>query len=377
MATHSIGTAGDFSTPQLWYDDIPATLIEQRIGQLKNQEFVFTGSATALVASARVTTASFNIILECASGASFKNNANVRTNALRYNASNGAGLKCEDASVITFSGTANHFTIRNIQILQAATALASFDIIKGLAGDTSTNRVIKDCIVEQTGSDTNDCMFLTGQNTVINCVAIHGGNNPDTCIKLADVAAGYVLTIVGCTVVRPSNLSSAGIGIFNKYAGNTLNGQNNAIFGFATHASQWTSVVYNGTSFSDVGSGLPDPSPDHNVYSLTYGSQFEQTSSASGTHDFRTKSGGLENTGLYDGTNSPQDISGFTRNNAPEIGAWELGTSPVVSVPPAILKYSGISIAGTGSNVAISATALHVMDAVIIATGAATVVGAN
>lgn len=41
------------------------------------------------------------------------------------------------------------------------------------------------------------------------------------------------------------------------------------------------------------------------------------------------------------------------------------------------LQYNGISIAGTGSNVAISGTFLAAMDAVITATAAATVVGAN
>ena len=41
------------------------------------------------------------------------------------------------------------------------------------------------------------------------------------------------------------------------------------------------------------------------------------------------------------------------------------------------LQYNGVSLAGTGANVAISATTLHAMDAIISATAAATVVGAN
>ena len=41
------------------------------------------------------------------------------------------------------------------------------------------------------------------------------------------------------------------------------------------------------------------------------------------------------------------------------------------------IKYNGIAIAGTGSNVAISGSFLPAMDAVITATAAATVVGAN
>jgi hypothetical protein len=331
----TVGTGGDFATIQAAYNAIPEPLDDQYIIQLKNQEFVFTGASVALACTARTTTAAFDIIIECEPGASFMDNASVRANALRYNPANGAAIRTEDAGAILFVGVANHLTIRGIQIKQQATAASSFDIIQGFAADTSTNRVLQDLIVEQSGSDHNDCMFLTGQNTVINCCVIHGGNNPDSAIKVSDAAAGYRCLAVGCTVVRPSNLADEGIGLFNKFADNVFVAIDCAVFGFLTDASQLTATDatfgttdYNATPFADGASGFPDPVPDHNVYSVPYDTTlFEQPSNAGGNQDYRLKSGSLLVAAGIASAFSPQDISGFTRGNPPDIGAWETSSA--------------------------------------------------
>lgn len=343
----TVGTGGTHATLQAAYDAIPGTLADQYIIRLKKQEFVFTGSSIPLVISPRVTTASFNIIIECDTGASFKDDANVRTNPLRYDASKGAAIRCEDASAIIFSaGSVNHLTIRGIQIKQQATALASFDIIVCQTGGTATNRVIQDCIIEQEGSDHNDILFLIGTTKVLNCVIIHGGNNPDSGIKLSDVGAGFAVEVIGCTVVRPSNLAagSTSIGLNNKFNENSYTAKNNVVMGFNTDAVSLSSGSdYNATSFSDAASGFNDPATDHNVYDVVYNTNlFEQPSNASGLHDYRLKQGAvLANVGLYDGTNSPADVTGLTRNNPPDIGAWELDPLTAQAVISAFSRFSG------------------------------------
>lgn len=340
MAIHTIGSGGDFSTIQAWFNDIPSTLTEQRIGRLLNQEFVFTGT-TALTTTDRVTTAANNIILECAPGASFMDNANKRTNALRYNASNGAGLRTDGTTVLDLFGNINHITFRGIQIKQAAGALDSFDIVKCATNNVGTNQVFQDMIVEQTGSDNNDCMFLTGKSKVLQCLIIHGGNNPDGFIKLSDAGSGYETLVVGCTLVRPSNLTAGGFGLYNKFVDNIYVAFDNIVCGAAAGQdgfqltpgpSGGNTTDYNATNQTDVASGLPDSTDAHTVYAVTYDTTlFVQPSNAGGTHDFRLVSGSAPvNAGLYDGTLNAADITGLTRQSPPEMGAWEL-SPPTVS----------------------------------------------
>lgn len=321
MATHTIGTGGDFSTVQAWEDDIPATLTEQRIGQVKNEELVVAG--TVVDFSAHTTTSSFNIILEAISGGSFKDNVNVRTNALRYNAANGAALRnsSSSGSVINFSGVSNHVIVRNLQLKHDGTGTYNYALSVAAHGSTM---LFKDLIIEATQNTGSFAVIYHTGETFINCLIIQRGS-----------AAGGInnsslnqATIIGCTIVRPSNITPAGIGISPDYDGDIV--KNTIVAGFTTdyliRGSGTTNTDYNATDKSDVASGFPDPASDHNVYSMPFTtSTFVQPSDAGGTHDFRILAAAVvENTGVYDGTNSPQDISGTTRNDPPEIGVWEL-----------------------------------------------------
>jgi len=322
MATHSIGSGGSFSTPQLWEDDIPATLTEPRVGQLKNQEFSVS-IGPVIEFSAHTTSSGNFILLECESGASFKDNANVRTNALRYNASNGAGLKVTSQFyVIRISGACNHLTIRGVQAINTGNAYNNAVFAQSSSG-SSTNLLVQDCIFEATIGGTFVVHLAAGTSGVkfVNCLVIQRSGSSHG----FDSGTGGTTEIIGCTIVAPSNNTSSGSGIDRVY-GTTI-AKNTAIFGFASDVTGGldSSSDYNATSLSDAGSGLPDPTPDHNVYNLTYTSQFEQSSDSGGAHDFRAKSGGgLENAGLLDSTNSPNDITGLARGTPPEIGVWEL-----------------------------------------------------
>ncbi len=91
----TIGTGGDYTTLQAWEDASPANLVTSDVvwqGQCFNQEF-FSSSAGLLNVSGSTTDATRYKELTTYAGASFVDNAGVQTNALRYNASNGAGIR--------------------------------------------------------------------------------------------------------------------------------------------------------------------------------------------------------------------------------------------------------------------------------------------
>lgn len=330
----TVGTGGDFATLQAAFNAVPEPLNDAYEIQLLNELFNFTGLAIPLQISARTTTPTNNLTIKCAPGASFMDNANKRTNALRWNSSNGAAIRCEDAPAIVFGGTVDYLTIDGIQFLQDAPALSSLDILKCAPADLSTNKVIKNCIVQQQGSDNNDCLFLTGKSTIINLLVIHGGNNPDSGIKLSDAAAGYETLVIDCTVVRPSNLAATGtsIGLHNKFADNKFVAIGCASFGFITDAFQLSASFggnttnFNATSFSDAASGFPDNTPDTNVYSVPYDTTtFQQPSNAGGNQDYRSLiTSLLRHAGVFN-ANATSDITGFARGNPPDIGAWDNG----------------------------------------------------
>src|SRR5262245_12438945 len=263
MATHSIGSGGSFSTPQLWEDDIPATLTEPRVGQLKNQEFS-ASIGPVIEFSAHTTSSSNFILLECESGASFKDNANVRTNALRYNASNGAGLKVTSQFyVIRISGACNHLTIRGVQAINTGNAYNNAVFAQSSSAACS-NLLVRDCLFEATIGGTFVMHQAAGTSGVkfVNCLVIQRSGSSHG----FDCGTGGTTEIIGCTIVAPSNATSSGSGIDRVYG--TCIVKNSAIFGFTTDASGGldSSSDYNATSLSDAGSGLPDPATDHNVY---------------------------------------------------------------------------------------------------------------
>jgi hypothetical protein len=337
MATHSIGTGGDFSTPQAWEDDIPATLTEQRIGQLKNQEF--TAAATwVLDVGAHTTTSSFNIILETESGASFKNNANVRTNALRYNASNGAGFRktAQYHAAIYFSGQVGHMIIRNFQV-KCEGDFNTF-CIYGNGATAATDILIKDMILEHSASSTGTSLIANFSATAIryvNLVCIKDGTGGNG----LDLYGGTAHYVIGCTVVRPSNRSAAGTGIVERYVTTTVEVRNTAVFGFSTASSiSGPSTGSSGYNAASNASGLPG---SNNQHSVTYSSTtpFVNATSASSAHDFRLAddANSLINNGDLDSTYSAEDISGTTRTDPTEIGAWELAASSA-TYPSAIIN---------------------------------------
>lgn len=317
MATHTIGTGGDFSTPQLWEDDIPATLTEDRIGQCLNEEFV----DNPVIDISAHSPAGFQIVLETATGASFKDNVNVRTNALRYNASNGAGFRNTDgyAKVILVSGAIGAFTLRNLQVKQEGGSATLNDAI-AYTTDATGPQVFQDLIVEKTTNGEAVIHVQCGSTTckMVNVLVIHHGNtNGMTC-------TGGTFDFYNCNWIKPSNVTPSGSAWTSNYA-TARNFYNCDSFGFTTAVAAGAGTESgnnNATDLSAFGTGTS------NQTSVTYNSTtpFVNGTAASSAHDFRlaNDANALINNGSEDATNAPNDISGTARDAACEIGVWEL-----------------------------------------------------
>jgi hypothetical protein len=117
---------GDYSTLQAWEDACPANLVTaDQIwqGQCKNQEFAL--NATVLNIAGTTTDATRYIELTTEAGASFRDHASKATNALRYDATKGAGIRATNAygkpiwvQVLTPASVICKYRITQHQIIQ-------------------------------------------------------------------------------------------------------------------------------------------------------------------------------------------------------------------------------------------------------------------
>ena len=130
---------------------------------------------------------------------------------------------------------------------------------------------------------------------------------------------------VNCTIVRPSNRTSNGMGIKTAYG--TAIVRNCAIFGFnTTSTGTFTADGHNVTDFTDA------PGSTSNQISKVYTNQFVNSSTASGLEDFRivSSASALYNSGVTDTTDIPtgDDIAKTAR---PQGGTWDVGAWELVA----------------------------------------------
>ena len=311
MATKSIGTATrDYSTMQAWEDALLAILLEAERGEMYNDS-EFTAN---LNISAHVTTSTNTLTLTAASGQSFQDNANVRTNALKYNASNGVGVRGNFgySQVISISGAVNDLFVSRLQLEQEASAGNSeaFYAIETVVVELKDMIIMKDA----TGGRV---VNLQESSKAINVVAIHKGSGYDGAIRLRDTCTG-----IGCLCLNPSDISVTGNGFATSYS--TASIKSCGVFGMSTFSSGGTPTGSNNASDVTIGFGTS------NQASLTYSQTTPFTDADKDSLDLRLADNGnsLINNGFLDSTNAPNDISGTARGASPEIGPWELGSAP-------------------------------------------------
>jgi hypothetical protein len=301
MATKTIGSGGgrDYSTVAAWITYLEAlTFSGDEIGECYNDS-EFVTSAELVFDSDIDNTGSQKVILRPASGQGFADHASAATNALRYNASNGVGIRITSGVDSVIKASIPRFEIYGMQ-LKKDTAYLSVLWTNG-DGSSNTGVIVERCIIQGVGGR-GVSWNATGE--IRSTLILHNGANPGVDSSLGS------LTMKNCTIVRSA--AAATTGINRVYATTVI--KNCAVFGFSTNFAGTISGNNNASDGSiSFGSG--------NQASLTYASQFQVITS--GSEDFRAvTSGSLDGNGAN--ADAPTtDIINQTRPNPPAIGAWD------------------------------------------------------
>lgn len=310
MTTKTIGTGGDYSTIASWFAACPADLVSTTQtwrGELKNETFTLTSGVSF---TGITTNSTYYVELTTEAGASFADNANVQTNALRYNASNGAAITCSTAWVPMLSvATSMHFRMSMVQIRSSHNNTSTFTQ-NAVSGNTTVNR----CIVETQHSSNGAVVLYGSGSTVSNSLLINRrSSSVGPALGVGNGAGAYNCTLA-CTV------AAGAVAITGNYGTPVV--KNCAVFGFTAIKSGGNTPTYT-TCATDIASP-----PTGFTGSLTGSSQFE--SLTDGSHDFRLKSGSsLIGAGTTESTYAATDIAGTSRPSGTgyDIGAWEFVTA--------------------------------------------------
>ncbi len=264
-----------------------------------DSEFAVAGNV-ALFGGGTVTDATRYILLDCGAGQSFRDNANVRTNALYYNATNGVGLRNTGSAGRTIDSHSQGGIIFNGLQIQGDSG-SNGALYTGQSGDT-VGTTYNNCIIVGTE------MVLNGPLTFNNCLIVNT-QGPFTRVFSIETADTYAFKY--CTFIAAPSLAV----YCNFDAAATVNYTNCAFFGGGT------SSFSSGSGTSNFTNCMTDITGTTGLTGgKTFANQFTST-----TNDFRAKAGAdLINAGTPIG-GITTDISGFTRNvSTPTIGAWEV-----------------------------------------------------
>lgn len=136
MANKTIKAGGDYTTVSGWSAYVNAlTLLADEFG-LVTGEITDTGNVTLGGWVATI----FSVTLTADSGQSFRDNANVRSNALRYDSANGAALKNTGGN---YNVTGDSFKLQNLQTNQSSNGYVDFVWEFGGASWAADNNIIR------------------------------------------------------------------------------------------------------------------------------------------------------------------------------------------------------------------------------------------
>jgi hypothetical protein len=285
VVTKTIGTGGDYTSLQAWEDACPSNLVtadEIWRGEVLNQELV-----GALTLQGQTTDATRYIELTAAAGASFADNANKLTNALTYNASNGAAIRVT-------SGTAVYVNTGYVRISKLQIASPESNGF-GITSSLNNSQLIADqLIVSAFYRPLRLEPKANGVITLSNSLVSTTGAGQQHGIITVQFQDNTTANILNCTIAACSDVglsgSSAGVWV-QVSATSVCVVKNSAIFGYNSAFSGTPSA---GTDYNASDKTLSIGT--NNQASLTYADQFEGVTVA--TADFRIKTGaGLIDTG--------------------------------------------------------------------------------
>lgn len=314
MATvSSIGTVGrNYATHALWLLSFAAGGWEGE--EYNDTEFLVT---TPISFSGHGTSAPNYIKLSAAAGQGFRDNANALTNALKYNVTNGAGIRSATNYINVISVAESFVTLFGLQVKHSSAGGGGQRPINMSGAPSSC--VLDSCILELVTASAGQPVVQWQVGTITNCLLIQRsatGNGLNFNYPTGTPSA------TNCTIVRPSDVTASGNGIQSSTG--AWKAVNCAVFGFTTFNSGGTPTSCSNNA-SDVAIGIGSS----NQASKTYTAQFQGTLNASS--DFRAKAGAdlLENA---TSTGAPAlDIVGTSRPQGSlyDIGCWELASGNV------------------------------------------------
>lgn len=269
-------------------------------GECKNQEF----TAVALVlGNTGSSTCYYELTTQA--GASFRDNANKLTNALKYNASNGCGFLNTGSSLV-LQATSIGARVSNLQIANTGTGQS---LIAG-ASSFCDNLILE-------GKNTTFAIRLNSSATLRNSLVVQRATGSSAIIAILDGGSPFCYN---CTFAAPDDLATAPTAVFSTGTTGTTTAQNCGLF-----AGDSTKAVKSGTSTINFTTSYSDISGTAGVTQCTYANEFENVNDA--TIDYRLKTGAAEiNTGTTDPTNAAFDIVGTARpqGSAYDVSCWEL-----------------------------------------------------
>jgi hypothetical protein len=333
VVTSTIGTGGDYTTLQAWEDAAPANLVtDDKVwrGECKNQ--TFSGSAVMLTMSGSTSDATRYKEITTEAGASFRDNASVQTNALRYNTANGAAITSSVGYSQTISANEAFCRVTGLQITNS---VANSAVVRSNSADVTVNF----CILETATSATSPDVIAFGavRSKLLNSLIVKRAGTG----RISDFFTST--TVVNCTFVAPSDKTKSSSAVRVAYPSGAVF-KNCAFFG-VTDIGTTTGTTYTTCLTDDA---TPPTGCTTIAYDTSTGSGFEATTDAA--RDFRIKTtSAMIAAGTVDATNAPIDIAGTTRGAANDVGCWEFVAAAGNVTGTFASTLAGVALAGTGS----------------------------
>lgn len=334
MATSSVGATGrNYPNLQAWEDALTDPFTEDEIAECYDDAEFVGSTDTPIMTFAGVDTSTFRAIIRPATGEGFAETGSAATTALRYPT---AGVRFR--TVGTGFGRAFDLGDQNIELY----GLAIQHVLQGSADGAIRcpntfgwgGWIVDSCLIELTSGASRGIYINGGTSKVVNSAIIDRTTAGAIALWLYEGADCY-----NNTIVRPSNLASGGTGIKRDYG--TVVVSNTVVMGFATTVNNTISAT---SDYNVTDSAAPTNWGSNSLASQVYADQFEAVSDASGTHDFRLKTGSdCEGAGTPDATNTGGvDIIGQTRDaTTPDIGCWEFVGGGGAAATPRSNPFSG------------------------------------
>lgn len=327
----SAGTGRDVATLAAAWAAVPADVVASGNSYIleayNDSEFVVGSN---LVLTGKTTDAAHTILIRPAAGHSFRDHANVATNALVYNQANGVGMRFNFNYTEGLTINNDWVTVQGMQFWHSGGG----NVTGVLIGTGRTGSVIDNCLVRMTSSNTGVAGISLNSGTVRSThITLLGATSTGVYMGSSTSKAENV------TVARVSTQARAGYGfnapgltggsIINCAVFNAPFGVNNSFTGS------------NNASDGVVGFGT------NNKENLVFADQFVDT-----TNDFRTKAGSA----LIDAGTAPNAANTLAptgvrqQGTAADIGFWEFPSAtqaPTATITAINVSGRTVTISGT------------------------------